>query len=150
MNPVRARMADSPAEYPWSSHRANAEGRADALVTPHSLVLALGSDPTTRSAGYCALFDRAPNPALIDDIRAATNGGYVLGSERFQREIAAATGRRTWRGLPGRPGKEPTDDRPPAAGLPQWPLRAARAGLRCSSAMVRSPSARAPSLVWTE
>jgi hypothetical protein len=44
-------------------------------------------------------------------IRAATNGGYALGGERFQREIAAATGRRTWRGLPGRPAKEPADNR---------------------------------------
>jgi putative transposase len=47
----------------------------------------------------------------MDDIRAATNGGYVLGSERFQREIAAAIGRRTWRDLPGRPAKEGADDR---------------------------------------
>jgi putative transposase len=110
MNPVRARMTDAAADYPWSSHGANAEARADALVTPHPLVLALGADAAARSAGYRALFDQPLDPALIDGIRAATNGGYVLGSERFQREIAAAIGRRTWRGLPGRPGKEPADD----------------------------------------
>jgi putative transposase len=111
MNPVRARMTETPADYPWSSHHANARERADALVTPHPLVLALGSDAAARSAGYRALFDRSPDPALIDEIRAATNGGYVLGGERFQREIAAATGRRTWRGLPGRPAKDPADGR---------------------------------------
>ncbi len=93
MNPVRALMTDAPAGYPWSSHLANAEARADALVTPHPLVLALGADAAARSAGYRALFDGALDPALVDDIRAATNGGYVLGGASFQRQIAAATGR---------------------------------------------------------
>ena len=32
-------------------------------------------------------------------------GGFVLGTERFQKEIAATLGRRTWRGIPGRPIK---------------------------------------------
>jgi putative transposase len=111
MNPVRARMTQTPTDYPWASHLANAGERADALVTPHPLILALGCDAAARSAGYRALFDQAPDPTLIDEISAATNGGYVLRSERFQREIAAAIGRRTWRGLPGRPAKDPADDR---------------------------------------
>ena len=40
---------------------------------------------------------------MLTEIRAATNGGFTLGSDRFQREIAAMLGRRTWRGHPGRP-----------------------------------------------
>lgn len=35
--------------------------------------------------------------------------GFVLGSERFQQEIAALVGRRTWRGHPGRPIKSDED-----------------------------------------
>jgi putative transposase len=104
-------MTQAPAAYLWSSYRANADARADPLVTPHPLVLALGADTATRAAGYRALFDQEPDPNAIDEIRAATNGGYVLGGERFQRDIAAAIGRRTWRGRPGRPAKEPADDR---------------------------------------
>jgi putative transposase len=111
MNPVRAGMVGDPADYPWSSHRANAWGAADVLLTPHPLMLALGPTAETRLAAYRELFHHSLDPGLIDDIRAATNGGYVLGSERFQREIATAIGRRTWRGLPGRPAKEDIDDR---------------------------------------
>ncbi|MDS4020176.1 MAG: transposase, partial [Candidatus Competibacter sp.] len=52
---------------------------------------------------YRELFRYQLDPGLVDQIRTATNGGYVLGTERFQKEIAAMLGRRTWRGRPGRP-----------------------------------------------
>jgi hypothetical protein len=39
-----------------------------------------------------------------------TNGGFTLGSERFQRQIATMVGRRTWPGKSGRPRKEAPDD----------------------------------------
>jgi hypothetical protein len=38
--------------------------------------------------------------------RACTNGGFVLGGPRFERQIAAMLGRRTWKESPGRPRKE--------------------------------------------
>jgi len=41
LNPVRARMANQPGDYPWSSHGANALGHADPVVTPHPLYRAL-------------------------------------------------------------------------------------------------------------
>lgn len=47
-NPVRAGMVGHPAEYRWSSYRANAQGESDPLVVPHSLYAALGSDPLAR------------------------------------------------------------------------------------------------------
>lgn len=51
------------------------------------------------------LFRYQLDPGLVDQIRTKTNGGFVPGSERFQKEIAATLGRRTWRGSPGRPTK---------------------------------------------
>ena len=33
-------------------------------------------------------------------------GGFVIGSPRFERQVAAMVGRRTWKGSPGRPRKE--------------------------------------------
>ena len=42
LNPVRAGMVPHPAEYRWSSYRANAQGEADALLQPHPLYTALG------------------------------------------------------------------------------------------------------------
>lgn len=106
LNPVRAGMVTHPAEYRWSSYRRNAQGEASDLVHPHPLYLALGGDEATRCATYREFFRYQLDPGLVDQIRSATNGGYALGSERFQKEVAAMLGRRTWRGAAGRPHKQ--------------------------------------------
>jgi hypothetical protein len=48
--------------------------------------------------------------ALTPDI--LTNGGFALGSDRFQRQIASMVGRRTWPGKSGRPKKCAPDSTP--------------------------------------
>jgi putative transposase len=83
MNPVQAGMVRPPRDHRWSSYRANAEGKVDRLITPHEEYLRLGSDPTGRHYTYRALFKAPLEGALIDQIREATNGNYVLGSLRF-------------------------------------------------------------------
>ena len=50
LNPVRASMVAHPRDYRWSSYRANAEGLADSLITPHIEYLRLGADPQERRA----------------------------------------------------------------------------------------------------
>jgi putative transposase len=55
-NPVRARIATRPEGYRWSSHRANALGELDPLVTPHAHYCGLGRTPEARRAAYRALF----------------------------------------------------------------------------------------------
>jgi putative transposase len=55
-NPVRAGLARHPAEYPWSSYRANALGEEDELVIPHAHYYSLGRSPEARRAVYAALF----------------------------------------------------------------------------------------------
>jgi len=105
LNPVRAGMVGHPAEYRWSSYRANAQGEADELLTPHPLYQALGPDDLSRQAAYRELFRYALEPGLVDEIRRATNGNYALGDERFAGQIAVALGRRATRGKPGRPPK---------------------------------------------
>jgi len=77
MNPVRAGLAASPDVYRWSSYKANALGREDALVTPHDTYVRLGPDDATRRASYRALFD-APSQTFDDTLRAATNRGIGL------------------------------------------------------------------------
>ena len=105
LNPVRADMVKHPGEYPWSSYVHNAQGFVNALIRPHALYKRLGRSIQKRQAAYRELFRYELDPGLVDEIRSATNGGYVLGSERFQQEIATMLGRRTWRGIPGRPKK---------------------------------------------
>jgi putative transposase len=105
LNPVRAGMVAHPAEYPWSSYRAHAQGEASSLITPHALYVALGSDQTAREAAYRELFRHELESGLVDAIRTATNGNFALGNARFGDEISRALGQRAVRGKPGRPRK---------------------------------------------
>ena len=110
LNPVRANMVSHPAEYRWSSFRANALGESDPLVTPHPLYRALGRDDAERLAAYRELFRHELDPGVIDQIRSATNSNFVLGGSRFADQIAAQLGVRTQRGKGGRPKKAPPPD----------------------------------------
>ncbi|MBU1447063.1 MAG: transposase [Gammaproteobacteria bacterium] len=105
LNPVRANMVMHPAEYRWSSYRANAQGERDNLVCPHPLYDALGSDTSNRLAAYRELFRYELEPGLVDYIRRATNGNFALGSARFAMEVASMIGRRAVPGASGRPRK---------------------------------------------
>jgi putative transposase len=75
------------------------------VLSPHSLYQALGNDATDRQIAYKKWFRSELESSLINEIRQAANGGDVFGSEKFQREVALAIGRRTWRGIPGIPQK---------------------------------------------
>jgi putative transposase len=110
LNPVRAGMVEAPADYPWSSYRANALGAEDPVISPHALCAALGDSPERRQCAYRALFADLLSDDLLARIRESANGGFVLGNEKFQREIAAMLGRRTWKGSPGRPKKPAPDN----------------------------------------
>ena len=111
LNPVRARMAAHPREYRWSSYRAHAEGKDDALAHWHPLFNRLGTSATERQANYRALFRRALDDAFVDALRAATNGGWALGNDKFRKEIAKATKRRVTKLPPGPKAKGTADKR---------------------------------------
>ncbi|QKT03873.1 transposase [Ectothiorhodospiraceae bacterium 2226] len=106
LNPVRACMVDHPADYPWSSYRTNGQGEPSPLISPHPDYTRLGRTKPRRLAAYRELFRAHMEPTLIDQIRAATNSGYVLGNEQFKAEIARMVKRRVAPGKPGRPRKE--------------------------------------------
>ena len=105
LNPVRADMVEHPAEYRWSSYRANAQGEANALIQPHALYAALGNNAASQQAAYRELFRYELDPGLVDDIRQATNGNFALGNERFAAQVANALDRRASKGKAGRPRK---------------------------------------------
>ncbi|WP_295584808.1 transposase [uncultured Lamprocystis sp.] len=109
LNPVRAHMVGAPGDYPWSSYRRNALGQADALVTPHPLLLDLAPSEEARRIAYRQLFADELTTETLQRLRASTNGGFVLGSGAFERQIAGMVGRRTWKGAPGRPPKPEPD-----------------------------------------
>ncbi|WP_295544370.1 transposase [uncultured Thiohalocapsa sp.] len=109
LNPVRAGLVTAPEAYPWSSYRANALGEADTLICPHTRYLDLGATAQARLAAYRELFTDQLSAELLDKLRSGTNGGFVVGSGHFERQIATMVGRRTWRGSPGRPRKAERD-----------------------------------------
>lgn len=105
LNPVRAWIVAQPSEYAWSSHRCNAAGAHDPLLTPHGCYLALGSDAGTRASAYRALFAGALPEALVADIRQYLRQQKALGSDHFRAWVEARTGRFETARPPGRPPK---------------------------------------------
>jgi hypothetical protein len=85
----------------WGGARKN-------VVCP--LLLRLAHDGSGRLEAYRALFKVHLDEEVVGQIRSATNGNFALGSERFQRDIEAALGRRARRGQAGRPGNDLTSD----------------------------------------
>jgi putative transposase len=105
LNPVRAEMVDDPAAFPWSSYRCNALGRADDLVTPHSLYMELAAAERERRLRYVALFDHAIDPVVLAAIRFAAGKGWALGGEDFCRKLEELCGRPAAPRKGGRPRK---------------------------------------------
>jgi len=104
-NPLRAGLVNRARAYSWSSHGAHADGVADAVLSQHRLYRDLGRTAAKRQRVYRERF-RAPfAEGFLDDLRAATNGGWALGSTTFQHYISAASGRRVTPLPRGRPRK---------------------------------------------
>lgn len=110
LNPVRANMVEHPADYRWSSYRANAQGEPSDLISQHEVYARLGLNDADRFSAYRELFRAQLDPKLVDEIRQATNGNYVLGNTQFTQQIEKALGRRVVRGKAGRPRVNPDID----------------------------------------
>ena len=95
LNPVRAAMIEHPADYPWSSCRANTLGEEDSLLTAHRIYRRLGRSDNERQSAYRQLFRAHLPKADIEAIRQATNKAWALGNDRFRAKIEALGARRT-------------------------------------------------------
>lgn len=111
LNPVRAGMVAHPRDYLWSSYRAHADGAKDALAREHPLYRRLGKTAAERQQEYRNLFRGKLPEAFVEALRAATNGGWALGGERFKKQIAKMASRRVAPLPKGRPPANPTDKR---------------------------------------
>lgn len=110
LNPVRACMVNDPSDYPWSSYGANALGAQNALLTPHMLYTGLARETSERQCAYRELFKAHLEDKIMEGIRKATDGNYVLGNEKFQEEVEYMLKRRARPGKSGRPRKELEDE----------------------------------------
>jgi putative transposase len=111
LNPVRAGMVAHPRDYIWSSYRAHADGAKDALASDHPLYRRLGKTAGERQQEYRNLFRGKLPDAFVQALRAATNGGWALGGERFKKQVAKMSGRRVAPLPKGRPPANRTDKR---------------------------------------
>jgi hypothetical protein len=107
---MRAAMVADPADYPWSSYRANALGERNPILSPHPLYLALAGDTGARLEAYRALFRTALDEVPLTHLRMALNHNQPFGNDRFYAEIEAVTGRRREHVKRGRPKKAPAED----------------------------------------
>ena len=111
LNPVRARMVRHPRDYHWSSYRTHAQGADDPLLAGDDLYDRLGRSAVARQEAYRALFRAALDAGFVEDLRAATQGGWALGDAHFKRQIAKALGRRVAPLPRGRPRRQTPEQR---------------------------------------
>lgn len=98
-------MVTDPREYPWSSHRSNAYGAHDPLVSPHPDLLALSDDPEQRRCAYRAMVMETVDPEEVEAIRQHVQRQHAYGTDRFRIAIEAQLGRAAGPQKIGRPRK---------------------------------------------
>lgn len=106
LNPVRAGIVSSPADYSWSSYMHHVGAKSDPLITDHSLYWALGNTPFDREAAYKNLVEQALTTEEINALSEATLKGWALGSEKFKAQIEKQANRRVSPAKRGRPFKQ--------------------------------------------
>ena len=105
LNPVRAGMTPYPADYLWSSYRANAYGERNRYLTAHPLYLGLWTTPQSREECYRTLFTTELDEKLVHEIRTAASFSTPLGNARFVKQMENATGNTAGQAKRGRPLK---------------------------------------------
>src|SRR5271166_2200168 len=93
LNPVRARLAARPQDWPWSSLRAHLAERDDGLVRVSPLIARLGR--------ITALVDTEPEASAVAALRAAESIGRPLGADDFVADLERRLGRKLRRQKPG-------------------------------------------------
>ena len=85
MNPVRAALATTARDWPWSSARAHLAGRSDGLVDVHPLL--------ERAPDWQCLLDSALPQADYEAIRRGERTGRPLGAAQFIERLEGQLGR---------------------------------------------------------
>ncbi len=98
LNPVRAKLVESPRDYAWSSARAHLKGKDDRLVKVAPL-LALAEN-------WRRLLTSAVSEEELKVFRSHEATGRVLGAEAFQKRLEKKLGRVLRRQKPGPKGKK--------------------------------------------
>lgn len=104
--PVRAGLADSPADYVWSSAAHHLGIRPDAAITEHPRYWVLGNTPFEREAGYRRLLEQPLSVAIEQRLTEAVLKGWALGDPAFVRSLGELIERRVTPLPRGRPRRD--------------------------------------------
>lgn len=93
LNPVRARMTDDPASYPWSSAPSHCGLGGAPSLTPHPTYTALAPTAEGRAAAYRELLREVMSDDDLAAIRIYLKQQRALGRDAFQAMVEAKTQR---------------------------------------------------------
>jgi putative transposase len=103
LNPVRAGMVASPADFIWSSYRTRIGLEADDWLDSDPCFLALADTQARRRERYATFVGQAAPSDEVNLIRDAMQRGQLTGNNRFIDEIERIAGLRIERRGRGRP-----------------------------------------------
>ena len=106
LNPVRAGIAPTAADYFWSSHAHYVGLRSDNVVTAHPLYWTLGNTPFAREAAYAETVAAGIDPVDRQALTDSALRGWALGSKDYVAELQKRTARRVSKATAGRPTKQ--------------------------------------------
>ena len=89
LNPVRAGKMAHPGDYRWSSYRANAQGRVNALLVPHPAFELIATDVDEHRRCYAEFIEQGIPAQDLSSIRKAVQSqrrmaATLMGSEPFR------------------------------------------------------------------
>ena len=109
MNPVRARIADDPAQYPWSSFRGKTGLKQDRILDYDVWYSSLGENEEQRHKRYSRWFRESIPSYEWKLIKESANQGTVFGDALFTKQMEDETGRKLVLRYRGRPRKNGAD-----------------------------------------
>jgi len=108
LNPVRAGMAESAADYPWSSYLHYVGRRNDRLISPHPIYWELGNTPFAREAAYAGLVNSGISESRQAAFTDSVLSGWALGDHDYVADLQKRTARRVSMARAGRPAGKPS------------------------------------------
>ncbi|TFV98687.1 transposase [Oxalobacteraceae bacterium OM1] len=103
--PVRAGLAATAADYPWSSNLHHIGLKPDPVVTEHASYWLLGNTPFDREGAYKNLLEQGLSSAQLRLLDDSAHKGWPLGSEHFKTALGKKVSRPVVPGRRGRPRK---------------------------------------------
>jgi putative transposase len=103
LNPVRAHMVESAADYPWSSAGYHIENRRDPLIADHPVFLGIAEDPEARRRYYRHYTELGDLDGHVELIRKAIRASRPFARSAFLAGVERTTGTRFPRDRKGRP-----------------------------------------------